>query len=134
MTTSGAFWTAAAYNNGIVPQKTPFLGESYSIDGVPQKIQMIPPPTSSELAKGVLPFLLPLPRWEVMPPGDIFRVFERGGSNIPSNFPDIGTSPSSFFQSPSREDPGRPDIRQRTAGQGPDFGLLCLFSTFIKHA
>lgn len=118
MTTSGVFWTAAAYNNGIVPQKTPFLGESYSIDGIPQKVQMVPPPTSSELAKGVLPFLLPLPRWEVIPPGDIFRVFERGGSNIPSNFPDIGTAPSSFFQSPSREDPGRPDIRQSIRGRG----------------
>ena len=44
MTTSGVFWTAAAYNNGIVSQKTPFLGESYSIDGVAQKIQMVPPP------------------------------------------------------------------------------------------
>ena len=121
MTTSGVFWTAAAYNNGIVPQKTPFLGESYSIDGVPQKIEMVPPPTLTDLAKGVLPFLLPLPRWEVLPPGDIFRVFERGGSNIPSNFPDIGTAPSSFFQSPSREDPGRPDIRQ--SNRGPGTGL-----------
>lgn len=121
MTTTGVFWTAAGYNNGIVPQKTPFLGESYSIDGVPQKVLTIPPPTPAELAKGVLPFLLPLPRWEVLPPGDIFRVFERGGSNIPSNFPDIGTAQTNFFQSPSREDPGRPDIRQ--SNRGPGTGL-----------
>jgi hypothetical protein len=71
-----------------------------------------------DLAKGVLPYVLPLPRWEVVPPGDIFRVFERGGSNIPSNFPDIGTAPSVFMQSPSREDPGRPDIRQSNRGAG----------------
>jgi hypothetical protein len=121
MTTSSVFWTAAAYNNGIVAQKTPFLGESYSIDGIPQKIQMVPPPNVSDLAKGVLPFLLPLPRWEILPPGDIFRVFERGGMNIPSTFPDIGTSPTSFFQSPTREDPGRPDIRQ--SNRGPGTGL-----------
>ncbi|NGZ94858.1 MAG: hypothetical protein CV089_01770 [Nitrospira sp. WS110] len=121
MTTSGVFWTAAAYNNGIVAQKTPFLGESYSIDGIPQKVQMVPSPSGADLAKGVLPFLLPLPRWEILPPGDIFRVFERGGINIPSNFPDIGTVPSFFMQSPSKEDPGRPDIRQ--SNRGPGTGL-----------
>jgi hypothetical protein len=126
MTTTSVFWTAAAYNNGIVApavgaQKTPFLGESYSINGIPQQIQMPSPPTPAELAKGVLPFLLPLPRWEILPPGDIFRVFERGGIVIPSNFPDIGTSASSFMQIPSREDPGRPDIRQ--SNRGPGTGL-----------
>ena len=126
MTTSSVFWTAAAYNNGVVApvigaQKTPFLGESYSINGVPQQVNMVPPPSPIDLAKGVLPYLLPLPRWEVLPPGDIFRVFERGGINIPSNFPDIGTSASSFFQVPSREDPGRPDIRQ--SNRGPGTGL-----------
>lgn len=126
MTTTGVFWSAAAYNNGIVApaigaQKTPFLGESYSIEGVTQQIKMVPPPTPAELAKGVLPFLLPLPRWEILPPGDIFRVFERGGININSSFPDVGTSNSSFFQSPSREDPGRPDIRQ--SNRGPGTGL-----------
>ncbi len=123
MNTTSNFWSVAAYNNGIVApaigaQKTPFLGESYSIDGVPRQIVMSPPPTLEELAKGVLPFLLPLPRWEILPPGDIFRVFERGGSNIPSNFPDIGSAPSSAIQSPNREDPGRPDIRQSNRGAG----------------
>ena len=78
MTTTSVFWSAAAYNNGIVSpgigaQKIPFLGESYSINGAPQKIVMNPPPTEEELKKGVLPFLLPLPRWEILPPGDIFR-------------------------------------------------------------
>lgn len=123
MTTTGAFWSVAAYNNGIIApaigaQKTPFLGESYDFNGIPRQITMRPPPTLEELAKGVLPFFLPLPRWEVLPPGDIFRVFERGGTSIPSNFPDIGTAPSSPLQSPSREDPGRPDIRQSTRGPG----------------
>ncbi len=126
MTTTGVFWTTAAYNNGIsLPaigaQKTPFLGESYALDGTPRQIKMAPPPTPEDLAKGVLPYFLPLPRWEIVPPGDIFRVFEKGGLNIPSNFPDIGTAPSVFMQSPSREDPGRPDIRQ--SNRGPGTGL-----------
>ena len=123
MTTSGVFWSAAAYNNGIVApvigaQKTPFLGESYSVNGVPQQIKMEPPPTSEEREKGVLPFLLPLPRWEVLPPGDIFRVFERGGLSIPSSFPDIGSAPSSAMQGPSKDDPGKPDLRQSLRGPG----------------
>ena len=33
-TTTGVFWTAAAYNNGIWPFKTPTFGESYNRDGV----------------------------------------------------------------------------------------------------
>jgi hypothetical protein len=126
MTTTSVFWSAAAYNNGIIApaigaQKTPFLGESYSLHGEPQQITLNPPPTPAELEKGVLPFILPLPRWEILPPGDIFRVFERGGIGIPSNFPDIGTAPSSFMQLPGREDPGRPDIRQ--SNRGPGTGL-----------
>ncbi len=40
--------------------------------------------------RGVLPQLYPLPAWEVIPPGDIFRVFERGGRNILNQFPEIG--------------------------------------------
>ena len=123
MTTTSVFWSAAAYNNGIVApaigaQKTPFLGESYSVNGVPRQIRMEPPPTPEELAKGVLSFLLPLPRWEILPPGDIFRVFERGGVSIPSSFPDIGSAPSSAIEAPSKEDPGRPDTRQSSRGPG----------------
>src|SRR5712691_6680702 len=41
-TTSGVFWTAAAYNNGVWPFKTATFGESYSREGVPQSITMQP--------------------------------------------------------------------------------------------
>src|SRR5213594_3751366 len=136
MTTTSVFWGAAAYNNGIVApaigaQKTPFLGESYSVNGVPRQIRMEPPPTPEELAKGVLPFLLPLPRWEILPPGDIFRVFERGGVSIPSSFPDIGSAPSSAIEAPSKEDPGRPDIRQ--SSRGPGTGLRIAVPVLNLH-
>jgi hypothetical protein len=123
MTTSAAFFGAASYNNGIVApaigaQKTPFLGESYAPDGTAREIQSDHPLRSEEVKKGVLPYVLPLPRWQVLPPGDIFRVFERGGRSISSSFPDIGTAPSRAVQEPSEEDPGRPDIRQSMRGPG----------------
>ncbi len=126
MTTSSVFWSAAAYNNGVVApaigaQKTPFLGESYGVDGVVRGIRADPPPSPEELAKGALPFLLPLPRWETVPPGDVFRVFERGGSSIPSSFPDIGSAQSRAIEGPAGDDPGRPDVRQ--SNRGPGTGL-----------
>ena len=111
MTTTGVFWSAAAYNNGIWPIKRATFGESYSREGVPQSITMQPPPTLAELLKGVVPSLVPLPRWEVVKPGDIFRVFEDGGMLIPPLFPDIGN--------PQPQDTtGKPDIRQSVRGLG----------------
>ncbi len=123
MTTTAVFWSAAAYNNGIVAssvgaQKTPFLGESYASDGRPRQIIASPPPSPAELAKGVLPLLVPLPRWETFPPGDIFRVFERGGRSIGSAFPDIGSAGSSAIQGPAGEEPGKPETRQSNRGAG----------------
>lgn len=110
-TTSGVFWTAAAYNNGIWPFKTAAFGESYSREGIQQSITMNPPPTEAEKRKGVIPRLLPLPRWEIFEPGDNFRVFEEGGILISALFPDIGN--------PQPEDTGgKPDIRQSNRGLG----------------
>jgi len=40
----------------------------------------VPPPTLDDLRKGVLPFILPLPRWEISQPGDYFRSFERAAA------------------------------------------------------
>ncbi len=80
MTHGGMLWQAALYNNGGFPYKNARFGESYSPDGQPQRITM-PVPPSSELtrSKGILPYLDPLARWEVSQPGNILRVFERGG-------------------------------------------------------
>jgi hypothetical protein len=76
--------------------------------------------TAAERARGSLPFLAPLPAWQVIPPGDIFRVFERGGRNINPNFPEIGL-PNSLGAIQRLEEPGRPDIRQ--SNRGPGTGL-----------
>ena len=50
----------------------------------------------------------------MVPPSDVFRVFERGGKVISSQFPEIGLpNPSGAFQ--KLDEPGRPDIRQSDA-------------------
>ncbi len=80
MTHGCMLWGAALYNNGAVPNKWPKYGESYSMNGTPQRLQTVPAPTPEETArKGILPFLDPLPRFENSQPGNILRIFERGG-------------------------------------------------------
>jgi hypothetical protein len=61
MTHGGMLWGAALYNNGSYPLKDTHFGESYSRDGLPQRIYTVPPPASEQTAKkGVLTFLDPL--------------------------------------------------------------------------
>jgi hypothetical protein len=79
MTHGCMLWGAALYNNGAVPFKWARYGESYSMHGSPQRMQTVPPPTPEEQERGVLPFLDPLPRFEISQPGNILRIFERGG-------------------------------------------------------
>ncbi len=118
--TGAMLWGGAAYNNGILPFKDYILGESYTEDGVGSILYG--PEVPEELrealaAKGVLPYLYPLPAWETVKPGDIFRVFERGGRNITNLFPETGL-PNSLGLIQRLEEPGRPDIRQSNRGPG----------------
>ena len=118
MSTSAMFWAAAAYNNGILPYKRPLFGESYTENGEPAELLApirLPPEVRD--AHSIVDSLLPLPPWEIVPPGDIFRVFERGGRNISNLFPETGI-PSSFGLQQRLEEPGRPDIRQSSRGPG----------------
>lgn len=106
------FWGGASYNNGILPFKRYLLGEAYTRDGQAASIEGLAGDDSPEAqAKGLVPRLYPLPAWETVPPADNFRVFERGGRNILSTFPEIGL-PNPL------EEPGRPDIRQSNRGPG----------------
>src|SRR5947209_7860837 len=68
------------------------------MNGSPQRMQTVPPPSDDDIRrKGVVPFLDPLPRFEITQPGNILRIFERGGKARPdTGIPD------------TREDPGRP--------------------------
>ncbi|MEQ1604102.1 MAG: hypothetical protein ABL999_04470 [Pyrinomonadaceae bacterium] len=73
-------WGAALYNNGGFHIKDAQFGESYNEDGAPQALFQSPKPTREQQAKkGFLESIYPLPRWELSQPGNILRVFERGG-------------------------------------------------------
>jgi len=130
MTTTAIFWAAAAYANGILGQKSALLGESYGRDGTPYGILPVDPPTDEEKARGAVSALLPIPRWEVIQPGEYFRVFEDGGLFQPSAFPEIG-NPNPF------EDPGRPDARVSNRGRGTGLrvspGVINLHKTRLNN-
>lgn len=83
MTHGAMLWGAALYNNGAVPFKDPRYGESYTTDGRAQRLQCVPPPPAEDTRRrGILPFLEPLPRFEITQPGNILRVFERGDDRL----------------------------------------------------
>lgn len=115
MATSAMLWGGAAYNNGILPFKRYVLGEAYTREGEPAVLDSPVQVTEKMAARGVLPKLYPLPAWEVIPAADVFRVFERGGRNIITQFPEIG-NPNALGQLQRLEEPGRPDIRQSNRG------------------
>ena len=132
MSTAAMFWGAAAYNNGILPFKISVLGEYYkTLEGDERKaaeeggrplttggiLQGMTKPDANMVKKGVLPLIAPLPTWEVLPPGDIFRVFERGGRVIGNLFAETGL-PNESGSIQRLEEPGRPDIHQSNRGAG----------------
>jgi hypothetical protein len=110
MTHTGLLWGAALYNNGGYPTKNTHFGESYDRDGQPQSIKSSPPPAPEETrAKGVLAELDPLLRWEISQPGNVLRVFERGGQK------------KAELGNPNREeDPGKPDDKLSDRGFGTE--------------
>jgi hypothetical protein len=132
MASGAMLWGGAAYNNGIVPFKNYIFGEAYTKDGKPAKI--VSPGsgtlTAEQKARGALSELYPLPNWQVTPPGDIFRVFERGGRNIGTQFAEIGLpNPTGSIQ--RLEEPGRPDLKQ--SSRGPGTGLRVAIPVLNLH-
>jgi len=110
MTHGCMLWNAALYNNGSIPNKHASFGESYSHEGVGQRLQTVPPPTDDERHyRAVVRYLDPLPRFERQQPGNILRIFERGGRFRP----EVGN--------PERlEENGRPRTRLSTRGLGTE--------------
>src|SRR6476620_4991644 len=108
MTHGAMLWGAALYNNGGFPIKDVQYGESYSENGTPQTLIQEPKPTAEEArTKGLLEFLDPVPRWEISQPGNVLRVFERGGKRrLEVGLPD------------KEEDPGKPDKGLSARGFG----------------
>jgi hypothetical protein len=115
MTHGCMLWGAALYNNGSVPNKIPRYGESYGMTGVPQRVQNVwKPEDVPRIAydmnyKGLVPFLDPLPRFEISQPGNILRIFEPGGRFRP----EVGI-PEKL------EEPGRPRTRLSNRGLGTE--------------
>ena len=110
MTHTGFLWGAALYNNGGISTKDTRFGENYDRDGKPESIKTFPPPTPEETrTKGVIAELSPLYRWETSQPGNVLRVFERGGEK------------KAELGNPSRnEDPGKPDDKLSDRGFGTE--------------
>jgi hypothetical protein len=134
MSTGAMLWGGAAYNNGILPYKSYVTGEAYTRDGEPAKLVSPGTPpgtvTPQQAARGALPALYPLPTWQTAPPGDVFRVFERGGRTIGTQFPEIGLpSPTGSIQ--KLEESGRPDLKQ--SNRGPGTGLRVAIPVLNIH-
>jgi hypothetical protein len=115
MTHGCMLWGAALYNNGSVPNKRSQFGESYSMHGVPQRMHNVWSEQSFAHAerdvhyRGMLPYLDPLPRFEISQPGNILRIFEPGGRFRP----EVGIPEKA-------EEPGRPRTRLSNRGLGTE--------------
>ncbi len=120
MATGAMLWGGASYNNGILPHKHYILGESYSREGEATTLLGPVVPDEDMKAKGVIEQLYPMPTWQTTPPGDVFRVFERGGRNIVNLFPETAV-PNVVGTIQRLEEPGRPDLKQ--SNRGPGTGL-----------
>ena len=108
MTHGGMLWSAALYNNGSYPIKDAQFGEFYTRAGVAARAEAWPKVTPEQTKTlGLLPFLQPLFRWELSQPGNILRIFERGGTRpLEVGIPD------------PEEEPGRPRNRLSNRGLG----------------
>jgi hypothetical protein len=131
MANAAMFWGAASYNNGILPYKHSILGESYiAATSKPAAVKAGMEITPNMDRHGILPSIAPMPSWETTPPGDVFRIFERGGRNLGQILAEIG-NPNELGQIQRLEEPGRPDIRQ--SNRGPGTGLRVSIPVLNVH-
>ena len=101
-------WGAALYNNGAYPAKNYRFGQAYGLDGSPLRLESPVPVTQAMTDRwGILPFIDPLPRFEISQPGNLLRIFERGGEEQSQ----LG-NPNPF------EEPGKPARRLSERGLG----------------
>ncbi|MGK2857079.1 MAG: hypothetical protein ACSLFQ_07725 [Thermoanaerobaculia bacterium] len=125
MATAQTFWAAASYANGILGLKYGILGEHYTRDGVPGMIKETRTLTDEEKAKGALGVALPMPRWELLQPGEYFRAFERGGIESGNTPPEPG-NPNIL------EEAGKPDLRLSNRGRGTGLRISPAIINVIK--
>jgi hypothetical protein len=73
-------WGAALYNNGSFYLKNYRFGQAYGADGAPLRLVNYAPVTPQDTrVHGILPFIEPLPRFNLSNPGNVLRIFEKGG-------------------------------------------------------
>ena len=128
MSTGAMLFGGASYNNGILPFKNYVLGEYYTNDGKPAQAFGVAVTddegktfyrelTEKEKAKGAIPSVIPLPRWEITKPGNIFRSFERGGRIPRANPSEVGV-PGLLNTLSIFPEPGKPDMKTGDRGLG----------------
>lgn len=101
-------WGAALYNNGAFPLKNYRFGQAYGPSGEPLTLLSPVKVTPEDTRKhGILPFLEPLPQFPISQPGNILRIFEKGGE-----------APLQLGNPNPEEDPGRPARRLSERGLG----------------
>ena len=101
-------WNAAAYNNGSIGVKNPVVGQAYGADGIPLQLHNPFTPTAEQTRRlGILPSISPLQRFNLSQPGNILRVFEKGGFD-----------PLMLGVPTLDEPPGRPERRLSARGLG----------------
>ncbi len=101
-------WGAALYNNGAYPAKNYRFGQAYGLDGEPLRLESPISVTQAMTDRwGILPFIDPLPRFEISQPSNLLRIFERGGEEQNQ----LG-NPNPF------EEPGKPARRLSERGLG----------------
>src|SRR6185312_5083839 len=94
-------WGAALYNNAAYPLKNYRFGQAYGADGAPLKLINYTPVTPEDTRdRGILPYLEPLPRFNLSNPGNVLRIFEKGGR-----------PPLSLGLPTTSEPPGKPERR-----------------------
>ena len=108
MNHGGMLWNAAGYNNGAINIKDVIVGQGYGADGVPLVLTNPWVPTAEETRTlGIVPSIAPLPRFNVSQPGNVFRIFEKGGSE------------QLTLGSPTLDEPpGKPERRLSPRGLG----------------
>ena len=115
MTTSAVFWAAVSYANGSSARSARSSARPTTATASRRSLLPARPPTPEQIARGALPQLVPLPRWEIIQPGEYFRAFERGGianSTIP---PEIGNPNPRRGSRHARHPPRQSRTRHRLA-------------------
>ena len=80
MNHGATLWGAALYNNGSFYLKNYRFGQAYGADGAPLRLVNYTPVTARDTEMhGILPFIEALPRFNLSNPGNILRIFEKGG-------------------------------------------------------